>query len=117
MRCIQSPRAKDSSVKKRPDTTPLSLRHGFEPQSSLFFYTRKPMGDYIETGLVWLRNYHARDIAHREAALIAHDIGFSKARILPQEEIISLIPRTALNITKNERSSFYRDLIIEATDV
>ena len=67
--------------------------------------------------MVWLRNYHARDIAHREAALIAHDIGFSKARILLQEEIISLIPRTTLDISKKERSSFFRaDLIIEATD-
>ena len=71
----------------------------------------------IDIGLVWLRNYHARDIARREVALIAHDMGFSKARTLPEEEIISLIPRTTLDISKKERSSFFRaDLIIEATD-
>lgn len=71
----------------------------------------------IEIGVVWLKNYHAKDIARREAALIAHDMGFSKARILSQEEIISLIPRIALDIPKNERSSFFRaDLIMEATD-
>ena len=28
----------------------------------------------IDIGLVWLKNYHARDIARREATLIAHDM-------------------------------------------
>ena len=72
--------------------------------------------DRLETSVGVLKGGHARTSAIRNAALIAHDMGFDLVGTLSQQKIISLIhPHDAADIPRNERRSFYSaDLIMEA---
>ena len=74
--------------------------------------------DRMDDSIGVLKGAHARNAALGNAALIAHDLGFSKTRILPQDELISLVQsRTVADIPRNERRSFLNaDLIMEAVD-
>lgn len=71
--------------------------------------------DRLETSVGVLKGGHARTSAIRNAALIAHDMGFDLVGIVSQQKIISLIhPHDAADIPRNERRSFYSaDLIME----
>ena len=70
----------------------------------------------LENSVGVLKGGHARTSAIRNAALIAHDMGFDLVNIVSQQKIISLIhPHNAADIPRNERRSFYSaDLIMEA---
>ena len=72
--------------------------------------------DRLETSVGVLKGGHARTSAIRNAALIAHDMGFDMVGIVSRQKIISLIhTHNAADIPRNERRSFYSaDLIMEA---
>lgn len=81
--------------------------------------------DNIETAVKSLRDdiaplkdAQARDVALREADLIAEDLGFTLVRTLDREEIRALVQsQNTSDIPTNELRSFRRaDLIMEATD-
>ena len=72
--------------------------------------------DRLENSVGVLKGGHARTSAIRNAALIAHDMGFDMVGIVSRQKIISLIhTHNAADIPRNERRSFYSaDLIMEA---
>ena len=72
--------------------------------------------DRLENSVDVFKEGHVRTSAIRNAALIAHDMGFDLVNIVSQQKIISLIhPHNAADIPRNERRSFYSaDLIMEA---
>lgn len=72
--------------------------------------------DRLKNSVDVLEEAYARTSAIRNAALIAHDMGFDLVGTLSRQKIISLIhPHDAADIPRNERRSFYSaDLIMEA---
>ena len=60
---------------------------------------------------------HARNAAVNEADLIAKELGFSLVAILDEEELRSLVPSEADDISKHDLLSFRRaDLVLRAAD-
>ena len=66
----------------------------------------------------WSLNYHAREVAIREAPIIAWDMGLKWTKTLTQDDLGALLARADTSgIPTNELRSFRRaDLVIEATD-
>ena len=80
--------------------------------------------DVLERQMGQLRNdvapikaAHARNAAVNEADLIAKELGFSLVAILDEEELRSLVPSEADDISKHDLLSFRRaDLVLRAAD-
>ena len=72
----------------------------------------------LRDDLAPLKGTHARNVALREADLIAEDLGFTLVRTLNQQDIRALVQaQNTADISANELRSFRRaDLIMEATD-
>ena len=87
----------------------------FEAMNKQFEAMNKRM-DRLGNSVGVLKGGHARTSAIRNAALIAHDMGFDMVGIVSRQKIISLIhTHNAADIPRNERRSFYSaDLIMEA---
>lgn len=72
----------------------------------------------IQDDLGPLKGSHARDVALREASIIAEDMGLQRTKTLTLDDLGALIARAdTSDVSTNELRSFRRaDLIIEATD-
>ena len=74
--------------------------------------------DGIDDSVGWLKGYVTQEVAIREAAATAMDMGLEYVRTIPREDLYRMALKAAEGtLLTNELKSFRRaDLVIEATD-
>ena len=74
--------------------------------------------DNLERDIAPLRGAHASNVAIKQAALIADEMGLTLTRVLSTEDLVALTrSRDLSDVPRNELASFRRaDLVMETTD-